>query len=62
MKLHWSYAVLLVRDLDNMLDFYTNVLLIKDGRVKNRLAFEGEPGFGPIEDFYRVHAEGLKNR
>jgi catechol-2,3-dioxygenase len=180
MKLQWSHAVLLVRDLDNMLDFYTNVLgfqitdrgslggegsaeivfmsqvdtdhhqiafmasgrdenppnsvnhfafrvdslddvkemnelLIKDGRVKNRmplshgnawsiyfadpegngievfcdspwhvqqpqgkvwdmdksndeieeetrLAFEAEPGFGPIEEFYRVHAEGLKNR
>jgi catechol 2,3-dioxygenase len=180
MKLHWSHAVVLVRDMENMLDFYTNVLgfqitdrgplgaedspeivfmsqvetdhhqiafmagardespsnsvnhfafrvdslddvkrmnelLIKDGRVKDRLplshgnawsiyfadpeengievfcdtpwhvqqpqgkvwdlnktndeiteetrlAFEEEPGFGPIEDFYRAHAESLKDR
>ncbi|MGI9327142.1 MAG: VOC family protein [Pseudomonadales bacterium] len=26
MKLHWSHAVLNVRDLDNMLNFYTDVL------------------------------------
>ena len=26
MKLHWSHAVVLVRDMENMLDFYTNVL------------------------------------
>ena len=26
MKLHWSHTVVLVRDMENMLDFYTNVL------------------------------------
>ena len=26
MKLHWSHVVVLVRDMENMLDFYTNVL------------------------------------
>ena len=26
MKLQWSHAVVLVRDMENMLDFYTNVL------------------------------------
>ena len=26
MKLSWSHSVVLVRDLDAMLDFYTNVL------------------------------------
>lgn len=180
MKLKWSHAVVLVRDMENMLDFYTNVLefqitdrgplgapdapeivfmsqvdtdhhqmafmagardenppnsvnhfafrvdslddvkqmnerLEKDGRVKNRLplthgnawsiyfsdpegnglevfcdtpwhvqqpqvktwsldksndeiieetrrAFESEPGFGPIDDFYRARTRVLDNR
>ena len=180
MKLHWSHAVVLVRDMENMLDFYTNVLgfritargllggegspeivfmsqvdtdhhqmafmggerdenppnsvnhfafrvdslddvkqmnerLAQDGRVENRLplshgnawsiyfadpegnglevfcdtpwhvqqpqgkvwdtnksndeimeetrlAFEGEPGFGPIGDFYKAHAKRLDGR
>ncbi len=180
MKLQWSHAVVLVRDMENMLDFYTKVLgfqitdrgplgdsdspeivfmsqvdtdhhqiafmaggrdenppnsvnhfafrvdslddvkhmnerLIKDGRVKDRLplthgnawsiyfadpegnglevfcdtpwhvqqpqaklwdidksdheiieetrlAFESEPGFGPIEDFYRARAKLLRER
>jgi len=29
---------------------------------ETRLAFESEPGFGPIEDFYRARAKLLRER
>ena len=49
MQLRWSHAVVYVRDLPNMLDFYTNVLGFQ---IIDR---------GPVDEFYLAHSKRLNS-